>query len=155
MTKEPRWLSKAAVLAIHEMLLAEHGGAAGILDDGLLDAAVASPRNHFAYDQPDIFHLAAAYAHGLTRNHPFSDGNKRVALTVAGVFLELNGFRLDAPEQEAVTATIALSERTLDAGAFAAWLKASCTEIPRKKSRKAAGSTAARPRRLRRRGPKR
>lgn len=149
MTKEPRWLSKAAVLAIHETLLAQHGGAAGILDEGLLDAALMGPRNHFAYDQPDI---AAAYAHGLTRNHPFSDGNRRVALTVAGVFLELNGFRLNAPEQEAVTATLALSERTLDAGTFAAWLKESCAEIPRTK---AAGSTPKRPRRLRRRGPKR
>ena len=148
MTREPRWLSKAAVLAIHERLLAEHGGAAGILDEGLLDAALAGPRNHFAYDQPDIFQLPAAYAHGLTRNHPFSDGNKRVALTVAGVFLELNGFRLDAPEGEAVTATLALSERTLDAGAFAAWLKASCTEVPRSR---AAGSAPKRPRRLRRR----
>ncbi len=135
------------------MLLAEHGGAAGILDEGLLDAAVASPRNHFAYDQPDLFHLAATYAHGLTRNHPFSDGNKRVALTATGVFLELNGFRLDAPEQEAVAATIALSDRTLDAGAFAAWLKASCTELPRRKGTKASRGTASGP--LRRRKAKR
>ena len=152
MTKEPRWLSKAAVLAIHERLLAEHGGATGTLDEGLHAAALAGPVNHFTYDQPDIFHLAAIYAHGLTRNHPFSDGNKRVALTVAGVFLEFNGFRLDAPEHEAVTAILALSERTLDAESFAAWLKASCTEIP---PTKAAGSTTVEPRRRRRRPPKR
>jgi death-on-curing protein len=151
-TKEPRWISKAAALAIHERLLAEHGGAAGILDEGLLDAALAALRNHFAYDQPDIFHLAAIYAHGLTRNHPFSDGNKRVALTVAGVFLELNGFRLDASEQEAVTATLALSDRTLDAEAFAAWLRGSCTEVQRTK---ASGGTKSGSRRIRPRSPKR
>jgi death-on-curing protein len=135
--KKPTWFSKAAVLAIHERLLAEHGGATGILDEGLLDAALASPRNHLVYGQADIFRLAAAYAHSLTRNHPFSDGNKRVALTVAGVFLELNGFRLVAPEQDAVTATLALSERKLDEDAFAAWLKASCTKMPRPKAARA------------------
>ena len=92
----PRWVSKQAVLAIHERLLAEHGGAPGLLDEGLLDAALASPRNHFAYERADIPRLAAAYAYALTQNHPFADGNKRIALTVAGVFMELNGLRLEA-----------------------------------------------------------
>jgi len=130
-TKRPRWLSKAAILAIHESLLAEHGGATGVRDEGLLDAAIASPRNHHAYERADVFQLAAANANALTRNHPFSDGDKRVALTVAGVFLELNGYRLDAPEQEAVAATVGLSARTLDEAAFAAWLRESCTKLPR------------------------
>ena len=127
MKKDPRWLSKAALLAVHERLLAEHGGAAGLRDEGLLDAALASPRNHLAYARADILRLAAADAHALTRNHPFIDGNKRVALTVAGVFLELNGFRLVAPEHEAVTATVALASGELDESGFAEWLRASCS----------------------------
>ena len=92
MRKPPTWISKQAALAIHERLLAEHGGAPGLLDEGRLDAALASPKNHFADARGDILRIAAAYAHALTQNHPFADGHKRVALTVAGVFMELNGF---------------------------------------------------------------
>lgn len=136
MTKEPRWLSKEAVLAIHESLLAEHGGAVGKYDEESLVAALASPRNHFLYEKADIFRLAAVYAHGLTRNHPFRDGNKRVALTVAGVFLELNGYRLEAPEKDAVSAILALSERKLDEGGFADWLKVSCSNLGRTRARR-------------------
>lgn len=120
--KEPRGVSKAATLAIHEVLLAEHGGAGGIRDDGLLDSALSNPRHLFAYEEADLFRLAAAYAHALTRHRPFRDGNKRVALTVAGVFLELNGFRLEASEADAVSATLALSTREIDETGFAAWL---------------------------------
>ena len=126
MSKEPKWLSKAAVLAIHERLLAEHGGVAGILDEGALDGALAAPKNRYLYELTDIFRLAATYAHALTRNHPFGDGNKRVALTAAGVFLELNGYRLRSSESEAVTAVVALSERTVDEAGFAAWLRENC-----------------------------
>jgi hypothetical protein len=74
--------------------MAEHGGALGAADEGLLEAALASPQNHFAYEGSDLHRLAAAYAFSLAKNHPFTDGNKRVALTVAGVFLELNVYRL-------------------------------------------------------------
>jgi death-on-curing protein len=123
-SKPPSWTSTQAVLAIHEKLLAEHGGAPGLLDEGLLDAALASPRNHFACERADILRLAAAYAYALTQNHPFADGNKRVALTVAGVFLELNGFRLDASERDAAQATRALFSREIDEVEFAAWLRA-------------------------------
>lgn len=135
------WISKQAVLAIHETLLAEHGGAAGLLDEGSLDAALASPRNHFAYERADIVRLAAAYAHALTQNHPFADGNKRVALTVAGVFLELNGLRLDSTEQDAAHTTRALASGAIDEVEFAAWLR-TCTSrlhaAPRRASRKGA-----------------
>ena len=141
MRKPPTWISKQAVLAIHGRLLAEHGGAPGLLDEGLRDAALASPKNHFAYERADILRLAAAYAHALTQNHPFADGNKRVALTVAGVFLELNGFRLDASEQHAAQATRALSSREIDEVEFAAWLRTCCSKLhvdrrraPRKKA---------------------
>jgi death-on-curing protein len=128
--RPPRWISKQAVLAIHGRLLAEHGGAAGLLDEGLLDAALASPKNHFAYERADILRLAAAYAYALTQNHPFADGNKRVALTVAGVFLELNGFRLDASEQDAAQATRALSSREVDEVEFADWLRTCSSKLP-------------------------
>jgi len=122
--RTPRWLSKAAVLAIHERLIAEHGGVAGIRDEGLLEG-LASPRNRFAYEGGDAFRLAAAYASAISRDHPFHDGNKRVALTAAGVFLALNGHRLTATESEAATATTALAGRELDEAGFAAWLRRS------------------------------
>jgi death-on-curing protein len=118
-------------LAIHERLLAEHGGAPGLRDEGMLDAALASPVNHFAYERADILRLAAAYAHALTRNHPFADGNKRVALTVAGVFMELNGFRLEVSEQDAAQATRALSARKMDEAGFADWLRTCSSKLPR------------------------
>jgi death-on-curing protein len=127
--RQPRWISKQAVLAIHERLLAEHGGAAGLLDEGMLDAALASPKNHFAYQQADVLRLAAAYAFALTQNHPFADGNKRVALTVAGVFMELNGYRLEASEQDAANATRALSSRGIDEIGFANWLRTCSSQL--------------------------
>lgn len=133
MSKEPRWLSKSAVLAIHERLLAEHGGVGGILDEGSLEAALAAPRNRFLYEQADVFRLAAAYAQAFTRNHPFRDGNKRVALTAAGVFLELNGYLFEAPEEDAATSIVALVERKVDEVGFAAWLRASGARVPRKR----------------------
>jgi death-on-curing protein len=147
--KEPRWISRAATLAIHEVLLAQHGGSAGIGDEGLLESALASPKNLFAYEKPDIFRLAAAYAHALTRNHPFQDGNKRVALTIAGVFLELNGFRLNAPEVDAVRAMLALSTRELDEEGFASWLRDSSGKVPAQRKGRSGGSAAKAGRRSR------
>jgi death-on-curing protein len=127
--RPPKWISKQAVLALHERLLAEHGGASGILDEGLLDAALASPKNHFAFERADILRLAAAYAYALTQNHPFADGNKRVALTVAGVFMEMNGFRLEASERDAAQATRALSSREIDEAGFATWLRTCSSKL--------------------------
>ncbi|NOT33017.1 MAG: type II toxin-antitoxin system death-on-curing family toxin [Candidatus Eisenbacteria bacterium] len=129
MKREPKWISKQAVLAFHEQLLSVHGGASGVLDEGLLDAALASPKNHFAYERADTLRLAAAYAYSLTQNHPFADGNKRVALTVAGVFMELNGFRLEATEQDAAQATRALSMRELSEVEFADWLRTCSSKL--------------------------
>jgi death-on-curing protein len=116
---------------------------AGLRDEGLRDSALAGPRNLFAYEKADIFRLAATYAHALTRNHPFQDGNKRVALTVTGVFLELNGFRLEAPEPDAVSAVLALSTRELDEAGFAGWLRVSSKRITRQG--KVRGGRKARP----------
>lgn len=129
MTREPVWLSRTAVLSIHEALIAEHGGATGPLDDGKLDAALARPKHRHAYDQASVFRLAAAYAFGIARDHPFRDGNKRVALTLAGVFLELNGWSLAAPEAEAATMTIALAAGEMDEPAYATWLEANSRQM--------------------------
>ena len=119
-------MPKEAALAVHDALLAEHGGKPGILDQGLLDAAMDSPRNHFAYEQASMFRLAAVYAHGLSQNHAFVDGNKRVAFTVAVTFLELNGLRLEASEYEAFSMMNSLAAGTLGLGEFESWLERSC-----------------------------
>ena len=127
--KKPIWLSKVAILAIHGRLLAEHGGASGLRDESLLDSALAAPENHFEYSQADVFMLAATYAHALTRNHPFVDGNKRTAFAAAGVFLELNGHRLTASEPDAVLAVLALSKGEMNAEDFRNWLQISSVEL--------------------------
>jgi death-on-curing protein len=125
----PRWVPKSAVLAMHELLIAEHGGAPGILSIASLESALASPQNSLAYATPDLFDLAAKYASSLTLGHPFRDGNKRVAFTVAGVFLELNGHRLEASEADAVGAVLALTTRELDEDGFSAWLRSNSRPI--------------------------
>jgi death on curing protein len=127
----PRWVPKAAVIAMHEMLLAEHGGPSGILSDDVLESALASPGNLLAYGKPDLFDLAAKYAASLTLSHLFQDVNKRVALTVAGVFLELNGRRLEASEADAVNAILALSTKTMSESGFAEWLRRNCSKSPK------------------------
>ncbi|MDX2472163.1 MAG: type II toxin-antitoxin system death-on-curing family toxin [Candidatus Krumholzibacteria bacterium] len=126
---EPTWLSKPALLAIHGLLLAEHGGASGLRDEGLLESAMAGPLNHFQYGETDIYQLAATYAFALTKNHPFIDGNKRTAFAAAGVFLELNGHQLRASEPDAVLAVLALSKGELDAQEFGNWLRISSAEL--------------------------
>jgi len=125
----PFWLSKTAILAIHGRLLAEHGGPSGLRDESLLESALAAPLNHFEYDQADVFMLAATYAHALTSNHPFIDGNKRTAFVAAGVFLELNGYRLTASEPDAVLAVLALSRGEMSAEDFGNWLRISSEKL--------------------------
>lgn len=127
--KEPRWLSKVAVLSIHGRLLAEHGGASGLRDESLLESALAAPINQFEYEQADVFKLAAAYAFALTSNHPFVDGNKRTAFAAAGIFLELNGYRLEAAEPDAVWAVLALAKGKLNADGFSKWLRISSRKM--------------------------
>lgn len=123
MTREPRWLGLAVALAIHDRILRDHGGRSGPIDLGRLQAALASPQQHLAYGEPDAFDLAAAYASAIVRDHPFTDGNKRVAFTMAAVFLELNGHRLAASEPDALASVLQLVTRELDAAGFAAWLR--------------------------------
>ncbi len=151
MKRTPRWISKSAVLAIHESLLAEHGGRTGQPDEAGPESALASPQNHRAYGSSDMFDLAAAYAFAISKNHPFSDGNKRLALTVAGVFLERNGFRLGAEERDAVSAMLALASGKLGAAGLARWLRAASSKIAgsstSRSSSKSASRTLPRPRR--------
>lgn len=117
-----RFLDRDVVLAIHDRQLAEHGGLAGVRDSGLLDSALARPRNREAYGIDDLCELAAAYAYGIARNHPFIDGNKRTAWTVARTFLALNGRRLNPDRAEAIEQMVQLAEGLLDEAGFATWL---------------------------------
>jgi death-on-curing protein len=120
---EPIWLRSDAVIAIHERLLADHGGPTGLRDAGLLDSALARPRQVLAYKEPDLCALAAAYAFGIIRNHPFVDGNKRVAFMSAYVFLARNGLTLTAIEAAAAQAVLQLAAGDMPEEQFAQWLR--------------------------------
>jgi len=122
--EEPTWIEERDVLAIHDRLLAAHGGAPGLRDEGLLQSALARPRQHYAYaDSPDRIEMAALYTAGIVRNHPFVDGNKRAGFVVGILFLELNGFTFNANEEDATHAVLSLAAGTLDEAAFEAWLR--------------------------------
>ena len=118
-----RWVGKRLLLILHDETLAAHGGASGLRDEGLLDSALARAPNLAAYGAPDAADLAAAYAAGLSQNHPFVDGNKRAAFLSVGLFLALNGRRLTASQAEATVAMFALAAGELDDAAFADWLR--------------------------------
>ena len=121
---EPAWLSRLAVQSIHRDQIREHGGRSGVRDEHLLESALARARNRWAYgENPDLADLAAAYAHGLIRDHPFMDGNKRTALMAAYTFLGINDYDLDAPEPEAVAMVVALSAGDLTEEAFGDWIR--------------------------------
>jgi death on curing protein len=117
------WGDSDVVLAIHEEQLAEHGGADGVRDMGLLESALARPQNLLAYGSPDVADLAAAYAAGIARNHPFIDGNKRTAWVVAETFVELNGSEIAADDAGAYEVMLSLAEGRIDESAFAAWMR--------------------------------
>ena len=119
-----RWISKRALLLLHDESLAQHGGASGIRDDGLLESALARPQNLLAYGSPDIVELAASYAYGLAKNHPFVDGNKRAAFLATGLFLALNGQRLVVAQAEAAVMVLDLAAGEITEAAFADWLRA-------------------------------
>ena len=120
---EPVWVSEKLVLVVHDMLLSEHGGLSGVRDAGLLKTALAKPQQLFSY-QPEssLFELATAYSFGLAKYHPFVDGNKRIAFTIAAVFLELNGFTINAPEAEVVVFYEGLAAGNITEEALSKWL---------------------------------
>jgi death-on-curing protein len=121
--KKPAWLKKEAVLAMHDRLLAEHGGSAGVRDEALLESALARPQNLLAYGKLSMFDLAAAYACGIIKNHPFVDGNKRTGFMAAFVFLGINKIDLVASESDVVLQTLAVAANELTEKAYASWLK--------------------------------
>jgi death on curing protein len=121
---EPRWIEERDALAVHQRQLAEHGGLNGIRDSGLLQSALARPQHLFQY-RPDValVELAAAYAFGIAKNHPFVDGNKRTAYIMARLFLSDNSWTLNASREDKYIAMIALAEGTWGEDEFARWLR--------------------------------
>ena len=118
------WIDSAVIYAVHNQQLAEHGGSAGVRDAGLLESALARPQNLVAYGEPDVHDLAAAYGYGISRNHPFIDGNKRTAFVAVELFLSLNGFHLTATDVDCVITMLALAAGELREEVFARWLRA-------------------------------
>lgn len=121
---EPEWVGVETALAIHEEQIAEHGGGEGVRDRGLLESAMARPRNAWGYGVTDLCALAAALGHGIARNHPFVDGNKRTAFVVVETFLILNGAELGASDAESVVAMLDLAAGEMTEDEFADWLRA-------------------------------
>ena len=125
---EPRWLSLQVVLAIHSDQIREHGGSLGIRDRGLVESALDRPRNRFSYESDsDLVTLAAAYGFGIARNHPFIDGNKRVAFQAMFVFLGINGVTMTADEEEVVRLVLALASGELSESDLVVWLRDNTT----------------------------
>ena len=121
--KEPVWIDMRDALAIHDRMLALHGGAEGIRDQTLLESALARPRQMYAYaDNPNWADLSAALMAGVVRNHPFVDGNKRTGFLLGVLFLELNGSKFVAKEEDAAQAVLSLAAGTLDEAEFKNWL---------------------------------
>lgn len=118
-----RWLPREVLIAVHEEQLAEHGGAVGLRDEGLFDSALARSQQLANYGEPDAADLAAAYAFGQLRNHPFIDGNKRTGYVAAELFLALNGYAMTASDQSATLTTLSLAAGDIDEATFADWLR--------------------------------
>lgn len=124
MSLNPKWVSKKALLLLHEESLSRFGGRRGIKDDGLLESALARPQNLLAYNaKADIFDLAASYAYGLARNHAFVDGNKRAAFLSMGIFLAINGYAFKAGQIDAIQTITALAAGTIEEKEMADWIR--------------------------------
>jgi death-on-curing protein len=125
---EPIWIETQEALLLHARLLALHGGASGLRDEGLLQSALARPQQMYAYaEKSDMIEMASACTAGIVGNHPFVDGNKRTGFVVGVLFLELNGFRFTATEEDAAQAVVELAAATLDEEGYAAFLRANTT----------------------------
>jgi death on curing protein len=127
--KEPKWLLREVIFAAHEQSLAQFGGMEGIRDVSMLESALGKPLNVFAYGEPNLFELAASYAYGIIKNHPFIDGNKRSGFIAAIVFLDINGYRFEASEVDATVQTLALAAGELSESAYAQWLKVNSKRV--------------------------
>jgi death-on-curing protein len=122
--KEPYWFTREECLALHDMMLMHYGGIVGVRDENLLESALARPRQLYHYGKPRMAELAASYATGIVKNHPFLDGNKRTGFMLGAGFLERNGFAFSAAETEAVLRTLALAAGEISESDYAKWLKA-------------------------------
>lgn len=122
----PKWIEPGVVLAVHEQQIAEHGGHLGIRDFGLIQSALARPRNLFEYEEPDIFDLTAAYGYGIARNHGFIDGNKRTAYVITRLFLVLNGYDIFASASERVLVFERVGKGAYSQESLAFWLRDHC-----------------------------
>lgn len=130
--KAVRWLSAGAIVAIHEELISRYGGISGVRSSELLDSAIARPKHLAAYkDRATVPQLAASYAWGLLRNHPFADGNKRIALAAALVFLDLNGWELNCSEAEETAMVLQAAASEITEQAWSRWLQKSAKKIAR------------------------
>lgn len=118
-----RWIVKRLLILLHDESLAMHGGSSGLRDEGLLESALARPLHLDSYGSPDVADLAAAYAFGLAKNHPFVDGNKRAAFLAVGLFLGANGYRLTATQAQATVAMFGLAAGDIDEADFTNWLR--------------------------------
>ncbi len=118
-----RWIERRALELLHDESLSEHGGSTGLRDEGLLESALARPLNLLAYGKPDFAELAAAYGMGLIKNHAFVDGNKRAGFLAVGLFLGLNGYRLETTQADATLTVMAVAAGDLDERGFAAWVR--------------------------------
>ncbi len=121
------WIRLNIILAIHEEQLDEHGGLVGVRDKGLLESALARPEHLAAYGKPDAAELAASYAYGISRNHPFLDGNKRTAFVTAVLFLRLNGYNLVASDMEKVLKMLDVAAGDISEESFAEWIRQHAT----------------------------
>ena len=120
---EPFWLTRQIIVAIHDEQLAIHGGASGLRDEGMLESALDRPKNKWAYENAELAELAAAYAFGIARNHPFVDGNKRTSLLALYTFLGVNGVEFNVPEAEAATMILALAAGEVSEESLTRWIR--------------------------------
>jgi death-on-curing protein len=127
------WIDKRVLLMLHDESLAEHGGLSGMRDEGLLDSALARPENLAAYSDPDIAELAASYTVALAKNHPFVDGNKRAAFLAMGLFLFVNGYRLNATQTDATVTMLAVAAGEIDEATLAEWIREHSAKRPLRK----------------------
>ena len=118
-----RWIDRRLLVVLHDESLAEHGGASGLRDEGLLESALARPLNLVAYGDPDVAELAAACGVGLAKNHAFVDGDKRAAFLTVGLFLRINGYRLKAAQAEATVTMLGVAAGEINDAEFAQWLR--------------------------------
>ncbi len=130
MKREPVWLLEQTLLSVHDAQIAEHGGAPGLRDRGLLESALAHPRNLFACGNPSLFELAAAYGARIVQNHPFVDGNKRTGYVATRLFLLLNGLDVSAAPRERVLTFLRLAAGELEEPGLAEWLEANSAPHP-------------------------